>query len=684
MSQNSFSLYYKATVHLLKLYALGLIMLMLFRTALLLSFGNLSELHDYKLDLLNAFWTGFRFDTNVLAYGFLPLFVLNPAVLLISRRAQDHYGALNRFSTWFSVSVFFVFLCTSVTDFFYFMFFQSHFNKLLFGIAAGETIAVLTSVWTDYPVVSILLFVAVVMVAVTYTVKRIFGSERHIGETSLQFRMAFMISFTGLYLLALHGSIGLAPISKEEDTVISSDLFLNDLTLNGVFALKEAFSEKGRGTIAPGPATFRRANFPGKQNITGGYAGGALNENRKPHDQLYAKTPSNPFLQKEPPHVIFVLMESMSNYYLDLHSPSLNLLGSLEKQLPACIVLRNFLPAGNGTTQSLEALLVNGPSTSLAEAQSSYIDKSFSSSVALPFLNAGYHTSFITGGNLRFLNLDKFVPRQYFLTVEGSETLLSEVRGSEAGTWGVHDEFLFKRVFSKLERSNGKPQFIFAMTVSNHTPFDIPKKYEPSPLHIPSDLLKKIKTGEKIALKNFTAYQYMNDSLGRFLERLRNSPYGENTIVAATGDHNTLQLFHFPYTQLLQKLSVPLIMYIPKRYLPAAPVDATHFASHKDIFPTLFHLSLSEATYLKTGVNLLDGSIPATKFFALNDDNVSMNRDGCILMRDKPLFYKWQDNRHTGLRPTTARKSPGLGILLKESIDAVAAMDSSIQAELSK
>lgn len=684
MSQNNFSLYCKATVRLLKLYSLGLIMFMFFRTALLLSFGNLSELYDYKLDLLNAFWTGFRFDTNVLAYGFLPLFILNPAVLLISRRAQDHYGALKRFSTWFSVSIFFVILCVSVTDFFYFMFFQSHFNKLLFGIAEGETMAVLTSVWTDYPVVSILLFVAVVMGVVTYTVRRIFSSEHHVGEKSLQFRMVLMISFIGLYLTALHGSIGLAPISKEEDAVISPDLFLNDLTLNGVFALKEAFSEKGRGNIAGGPATFRQANFPEERKVSGVYGGYAVNKDREPYDLLYAKTPSNPFLQKEPPHVIFVLMESMSNFYLDLHTPSLNLLGNLEKQLPGCIVFRNFLPAGNGTTQSLEALLVNGPKTSLAEAQSSYIDKSFSSSVALPFLSAGYHTSFITGGNLRFLNLDKFVPKQYFLTVEGSETLLSEVRGSEAGTWGVHDEFLFKKVFSKLESSNGKPQFIFVMTVSNHTPFDIPKKYKPFPLHIPPDLLKKIKTSETIAVKNFTAYQYMNDSLGRFLERLRNSPYGENTIVAASGDHNTLQLFYFPYTQLLQKLSVPLVMYIPQKYLPAAPIDTTNFASHKDIFPTLFQLSLSEATYLKTGVNLLDGTIPATEFFALNDDNVSMNKDGCIVMRDKPLFYRWQDNRHTGLRPTTARKSPELGILLKESIDAVAAMDYSIQAELSK
>ena len=659
MPKSSFDLFYSATFRLLSIYLLGIILLMSFRTALLVSFGNFPELSDYKLDLLNAYWTGFRFDTSVMAYGLSFIFILNLLVLLLDNKAQSNTSAIKKFTFWYVLFIFFAFILILFADHFYYMFFQSHFNKLLFGIAEGEPMAVLKSVWTDYPLVPVLIITATITLILAWFLKKILAKEHIAGIKGRFSEILFVLSISGLYLLALRGSLGPVPICRDVDTYISTNLFLNDLTINGVFSLKEAFSERSKSQFNSEISSHGQKGFSALHRVP-------VIDAPAQSQLLFDKTPSSSFLKQNPPHVIFVLMESMSNYYLDLHSQELNLLGSLEKQLPYCILFRNFLSDGNGTIQSLESLMINNPHVSMAEAQTTYINKPLSSSVALPFLKAGYHTSFITGDGLRLFNLDKFVSKQYFQAVEGSAALLSKTKNASAGTWGVFDEFLFDRVFSTLENSGGKPQFVFAMSTSNHTPFDLPATYKPYPVQIPPDMLKKINTSKDIAVKNFTAYQYANDCLGRFLEKLRHSPFAENTIVVATGDHNILQLFSFSYTQLLQKRSVPLIFYVPQKYRPSTVVNTARFASHKDVFPTIFHLSLPDASYLKTGNNLFDNSLPEEVFFALNDSNLAMNKEGCILMQDRPYYYQWQKKYGSLLEPTSPVKTPALKGLLEE------------------
>ncbi len=681
MDKDNFKIYHTATVQLLKIYFLGLAMCMCFRTALLFSFGSAAELDAYSSDLFRAYWTGFRFDTAVLAYVLLLPFVLNLLILIIPENSLSYYRATRKFMFWYISSVFSILLLILTVDFFFYVFFQSHLNTILFGVV-GNTKTILASIWSDYPVIRVLIFIVIITSLLAYAIKKILRSESEISRKNLFHKVLYVVLIICLYVLALRGSIGPVPICRDQDDYISSNLFLNDLAMNGAFAFKEAVEEEHKKKLDTNIASDPTGIYAALE-VMGMKPGRSSDGRFDLNNVLFAKTPYNPFLKKHPPHVVFFQMESMSNFYLDLHSRDLNLLGTLEEQLPYCFVFRNFLPSGNNTVQSLEGLLIARSRISLAEAQTSYPDKSFASSVARPFLNSGYQTSFITGDRIRFANLDKFIPKQYFQTIEGEEILSSKVRNTQSGTWGAFDEFLFDRVFDKLAQSGGKPQFIFAVTVTNHTPYDLPSTYRPFPLHISSEIRKTLKVNEDIALKNLSAYQYANDSLGHFLEKLRRSPYADSTIVAATGDHNTLHLFGFPYTHLFQKLSVPLIMYVPAKYRPDVAPDTKRFASHKDIFPSIFNLSLSEATYLNTGINLFDSTSHAD-YFAINDNKTAMNKDGCVVMQDKPLFYRLQKNKSNLLEPTSLLKTPALDRLWKQARAYTLLMDTYIQSELPK
>jgi phosphoglycerol transferase MdoB-like AlkP superfamily enzyme len=193
-----------------------------------------------------------------------------------------------------------------------------------------------------------------------------------------------------------------------------------------------------------------------------------------------------------------------------------------------------------------------------------------------------------------------------------------------------------------------------------------------------------LRANKDIAAKNFTNYQYANDCLGNFIEKIRNSPLGENTIIAASGDHNTLQLFDYADGQLLQKRSVPLVLYVPEKYLKNKKPDIKVFASQKDIFPTIFNLALSDAKYPNLGYNLFDENISREDFFAVNAYNTAMNDYGAVLLGDTPLFYKWTTSDKKTLVATTLAETPQLRNLLEKTKAYSASATLLIQKDIEK
>jgi len=333
----------------------------------------------------------------------------------------------------------------------------------------------------------------------------------------------------------------------------------------------------------------------------------------------------------------------MSSYYLDLHSEKLNLTGAFGKHLQQDFVFRNFQSDYNGTIPSVEGLMVGTPYHPLA--QSRYRFKAYESSMALPYKEAGYETWFLTGGKLGWRNLDEFVPNQHFTHVEGKSSILKSIKDAQECEWGVYDEYLFDYVWEKLETApKNKPQFFFSLTTTNHTPFELPAHYKPYPIALTDSIRQSLLTDEGMAIKNFTNYQYAADCLGRFLDKLKKSPLAENTIVIATGDHNTFMLFRYGSQQLLQKYGVPLYVYVPEKYRSRLRVDTSRFGSHKDILPTALHLSLSEAEYISLGNNLFDSTKPADEFYTLNDQQLAVSPLGAIegISHASSLYHSWQ------------------------------------------
>lgn len=467
---------------------------------------------------------------------------------------------------------------------------------------------------------------------------------------SLAQGIVFLLLFIFLFMFGIRGTFAFYPL-KINDAIVSPSIFINSLVPNGVYSLKTAFKDKKEQNINTNiNQTLKKWGFSSIDEAISIYSGQKVNNDPDSLvNALFARTPENDFLAQNPPNVVFIQMESMSEDFIALHNKeTFNLLGSLENVLPECIHFTHFLSATDNTIGSLESILLNTPLSPVS--QSIYMDQTLETSAAKPFKDKGYHTSFVTGSKLGWRNLDKFIPHQYFDNTEGSAHIEKFVPHTLSNEWGTYDEFMFMRIYDLLAEKNSKPQFIYGMTITNHTPYSLPETYKPYPLQIPDSLKAKLSAGEKHAQVHFSTYQYANDCLGRFIERVKNSDLRENTIIVATGDHTARRIFEYPDANLLQKYAVPLILYIPEKYRQNVDsADTEQFGSHKDIFPTIYHVALSDAKYVKSGVNLFDNNAVSANF-AITGYRLVMNSRGCIFFEVEPVYYVWQDAGKTKLK----------------------------------
>lgn len=602
-----------------------------------------------KWDIFRAFLTGFRFDAKIITVLLIPLLLI-----AIAHSLSAKFGLWR--GPWrkaYTITNTVIFVATAVAltvDFYYYSFYQSHIDVLVFGLVDDDTKEVLVSVWKDFPVVRTVIALALL----GFGAYKLFGrllkfepfSRIKLGIAGF---VPCLLLFLTAYFYGLRGTFSTFPL-QIDDATISKNSFINQLTLNGIYTFQQAHKQYKRNRIMGDPSAYLGAMS--LRQLVADFLQLDVEEvdDRQPLRHLHVTTPPNPFLKENPPHVVVLQMESMGTIYFAKHTQQLNLLGALEDALKHCYLLKNFMPATNGTISTLEALITQTPIASVS--QSPFYAQYFSTATTHPFLQSGYQTSFVTGGKLGWRNINNYLAAQGFQSVEGRELILAENPHAQESGWGVFDEAMFDRIFEKIEKSSA-PQYIYGMSVTNHTPYEIPPSYNLLPITIDDSIAGIIRSTvdiSSVAVKNFQSYQYACDALGKFIEKIRSSPFSENTIIVATGDHNCRQLFNFDDNQMYWTYSVPLIAYIPPKYLTKEPLNTQQWAWHSDIFPTLYELALSEASYIKLGRDLVnDKTIP----YAVNSDVRVFSEAGAFNM-SSGLYFGWDASNYLLSAPDLA------------------------------
>ncbi len=608
-----------------KLFLVVLALMSMARIYLLLSYGASSE---YSIvELLKTLWLGVRLDASILAY----IYAL--AVIVVFLVWFLHLKFLQKYLYGFFRIYFVVFLTLlallTFSDLVYFSFFGEHTTLMIFGVVDDDTQALFNTARANYNLF-VVFFGIVLFFGFLYSL--IFAIIKEKQKLFLRWNLLqqglFFVVLVAIVGMLGRGSVGLFPLAKDIPDV-ATDPFLNKLPQTAAYAMLNAYEQYSKSK-SDNYNLIKDMGYSGKIEEAFKIHTGKKNIDTK---DLIANitytTTDNKAVQKRQPNVVVIMVESFGMPLLAYQSESFDIMGALKKHFQEDTLFTRFISSSNGTVVSLEPLLLNITARphSTSFAQSSFLNTSFKQASAKVYKDAGYETSFVYGGDLSWRNIGSFVSRQGFEHVEGKATIanaLGEDAKDISHDWGIFDGYLYQYIYNKLQKAK-KPQFIFVLTTNNHPPYTVPKDYKSHKLEVSPELQKHITGDFGLAQQRFRDYAYALDMAGEFMNEVKTSELAQNTIVAITADNNTVEgIMHYDdyYTQTKR---IPFYIYLPKELQPQKKIDTTLASSHKDIFPTLYNLSLYKQEYIAIGTNLLEKEKLHCGF---NDAGVIMAKDG--------------------------------------------------------
>jgi phosphoglycerol transferase MdoB-like AlkP superfamily enzyme len=252
----------------------------------------------------------------------------------------------------------------------------------------------------------------------------------------------------------------------------------------------------------------------------------------------------------------------------------------------------------------------------------------------LPWLmrEQGYYAFAIHGFEGTFWNRESAYPNQGFQDFYSMEDLNQE----ELIGMGISDKSMFKQMVEILKQQTN-PFFTFAITLSNHHPFDIDDKYRTLTL---SEVDEETKFGDYLQ-----SVHYTDEAIGQLIADLKSAGLYENTVIAFYGDHHGLNCGmeeimeqmnafigrNYDYDEML---NIPLIIHVPGSGVKQTIATT---GGQVDFMPTMANVmgvTLDETfTVGQDLTNATNGFVAFTTYlfegsFATNDIIFEISREG--------------------------------------------------------
>lgn len=595
------------------------------RIAYLFTHGGESILSEHSSSIPLFVWNAWRFDIQSITY--ITLLPLLAAFVTSFIKREQVFNKCIKYTRYYYSVLWAIIALLVVAEFYFHDNFNSRYNVVFFDFFNEGPLGLLRTMWEDYPFMSILALIVAVGGATCYAGK--FISRKRIKERKwmgLKASIICLILISGITFIFMRGSVTKYTLQVEA-FIVSPDDNINDAVPNALYMLKKANKERKESfKLKSDDSVINEAGFQTFEEVVKSAALGNWpnSENCTPKDILFARADS---LKHSQPNILLIMNESWSSYLVDFDKgDTLDLLCSLRQHLKEDIVLKNFQSVQNGTVYSLENVTLAMPYLHFFQSRFRY--DSLTTSIAHPLKKSGYSTRFITGMDPTWENLNEALKVQYFDKVDGRMQVMNEIAGSTTSQIGVYDEFLYSYIAKELEKDekNGKPQFIMALTTTNHPPFTYPENMNLPPLNEYWYNSPSITGSHDVKTKYGLGAQYANRCLGDFMTWLKSSEYAKNTIVIATGDHNVRSILDYDVVPTRYKYSAPLYIYLPPQYAvsdSAKKVIEKRYGCHYDILPTIASFAIDkDVEYLNIGNNILDTLKNDNEYFSYNVNQV--------------------------------------------------------------
>lgn len=302
-------------------------------------------------------------------------------------------------------------------------------------------------------------------------------------------------------------------------------------------------------------------------------------------------------LKKEKPNIVIVVLEGMGGEFVGDNDYA-GFTPYLDSLISKSLYWPNFLSTTGRSFGVLPSLIGSLP----------YGEKGFLELKELPshlsLINVlksnGYTTSFYAGHQSSFDKKINFLEHNgidYVIDENNFGKEYEKAKENSGGySWGYPDAEIYKKTLSVLDNRK-TPRLDIIVTLSNHEPFEFPKK-ETYLSDVDAILRsnKKLKIAKKNIEKHKEIYAsllYTDRSLGEFMNNYARRADYENTIFVITGDH---RLIPIAQKDQLCRYHVPLFIYSP---MLKKVQTFKSISSHLDVAPTLLSFLMNNYKFNK-------------------------------------------------------------------------------------
>lgn len=291
-------------------------------------------------------------------------------------------------------------------------------------------------------------------------------------------------------------------------------------------------------------------------------------------------------------NLIVLQVEALQSFVINLNynnqeiTPNLN---RLIKDNSSLYYNRYYQLIGRGNTSDAEFVSHNSLHPSLEEpTYSQYEGNRF---YGLPWLlrDRGYTAWAMHGYKKDFWNRERaYVSQGFQRFISEEDYNFDEIIG-----FGIRDEDFLKQsieYLKELDSINSNPFYAFIVTLTSHSPFNIPEEY---------CMLKIKPEHQDTILGNYLqAIHYADKEIGKFLEDLKREDLYDNTVIALYGDHFAIQNGEEEIDNIMTELlgykydydsmmNIPLIIHVPGEEINET---ISTVGSPIDFYPTILNI----------------------------------------------------------------------------------------------
>ena len=373
-----------------------------------------------------------------------------------------------------------------------------------------------------------------------------------------------LLVLTGSMILPIRGSIGIAPMNTGM-VYFSENKFSNHASINVVWNVMHSVLYRNKRD-----KSYQFMEYEEAKEIVA-----SLNVQNGESTKL---------LKSDRPNIVLLILESFSSKVIGAVGGKWDATPNFNKLANEGLLFTNFYANGDRSDKGLVSILSGYPAQPTTSIMKTSAKTESLPSLFKSFNNIGYKTAFYYGGDTDFANM-----KSYFFNAGVQEIISDNNFDSKLinSKWGVHDEYLFDRLYNDLIKEENS-FFTTVFTLSSHDPFDVP--------------MNPVFEGNDRVTKFMNSVYYTDSCLGHFFDKIKETDVWNNTLFILVADHGSrrpgksqnheIDKFQIPMLWLGNVLSDSLKVNkkfgshidIPATILNQLSIDSEQFSYSKDLF----------------------------------------------------------------------------------------------------